>query len=447
MAGMGLWALPPEVISGRMYAGPGSGPMLAAGAAWDRLAAELGSAAIAYQEVIAELTGQAWSGPAAEAMAAAATPYAVWLGTTAANAEQTASAAAAAASAFEEAHAAVVPPPVIAANRSQLAVLVATNLLGQNSAAIADAEVQYLQMWIQDVLAMSGYAARSAAAASVAPFSEPPATTNSAGLANQPGSVAQAGTGATHSQLSQLITALPQALRDITSPTGSPVSLAAVPAPAAGELSPTQFMSYLGLTVRSIVPFNVSNISILFGLGQQARNFNIAADIAVAEQAARDAPASLGSTGLAGGRPVVSADVGTADTVGKLAVPPSWLPAAPEVRLTAAALPDTSPNAAPAAASDPSNVFADMAVAGLAGGAIAGRVARGRSAPGDAKARLERLADKLTGSREVRHWQAPPGELKSLLTELSRQPGVHTVQFDPERQAQPAVEPRPSAED
>jgi PPE-repeat protein len=31
--------LPPEINSGRMYAGPGSGPMLAAAAAWDGLAA------------------------------------------------------------------------------------------------------------------------------------------------------------------------------------------------------------------------------------------------------------------------------------------------------------------------------------------------------------------------------------------------------------------------
>ena len=29
--------LPPEINSGRMYAGPGSGPMLAAAAAWDGL--------------------------------------------------------------------------------------------------------------------------------------------------------------------------------------------------------------------------------------------------------------------------------------------------------------------------------------------------------------------------------------------------------------------------
>ena len=45
-------ALPPEVNSGLMYAGAGSGPMVAAAAAWDGLAAELGSAATSYRAVV-----------------------------------------------------------------------------------------------------------------------------------------------------------------------------------------------------------------------------------------------------------------------------------------------------------------------------------------------------------------------------------------------------------
>lgn len=40
--------LPPEINSGRMFFGAGSGPMLAAAAAWDGLAAELGLAAESF---------------------------------------------------------------------------------------------------------------------------------------------------------------------------------------------------------------------------------------------------------------------------------------------------------------------------------------------------------------------------------------------------------------
>jgi PPE-repeat protein len=41
-------ALPPEINSTLMYAGPGSASMLAAAFAWSGLAAELNSAAMAY---------------------------------------------------------------------------------------------------------------------------------------------------------------------------------------------------------------------------------------------------------------------------------------------------------------------------------------------------------------------------------------------------------------
>ena len=59
---------------------------------------------------------------------------------------------------------------MIAANRAQLASLVATNLLGQNTPAIAATEVHYAEMWAQDAAAMYGYAGSSAAATQVPPF-------------------------------------------------------------------------------------------------------------------------------------------------------------------------------------------------------------------------------------------------------------------------------------
>lgn len=54
--------LPPEINSLRMYLGAGSAPMLQAAAAWDGLAAELGTAASSFSSVTTGLTGQAWQG-------------------------------------------------------------------------------------------------------------------------------------------------------------------------------------------------------------------------------------------------------------------------------------------------------------------------------------------------------------------------------------------------
>ena len=111
---------------------------------------------------------------------------------TAAQASEAATQATAAATAYETAFAAHVPPTEIAANRSQLASLVATNVFGQNTAAIAATEVQYAEMWAQDAVAMDGYAASSAAAAKVTPFTAAPQITNGSGTATQAAAVAAA---------------------------------------------------------------------------------------------------------------------------------------------------------------------------------------------------------------------------------------------------------------
>lgn len=173
--------LPPEINSGLMYAGPGSGPMLAAAAGWHALGAELESTAVGYSAVVAALTGQTWLGPSSIAMAAATTPYVGRLSATGAAAVQTAVQAYAAAAAYDTAYAMTVPPPVIAANRAMLMALIATNFFGQNTPAIAATEAQYAQMWAQDATAMYGYAAAAETASTLEAFDDPPQTTKSDG--------------------------------------------------------------------------------------------------------------------------------------------------------------------------------------------------------------------------------------------------------------------------
>ncbi|CQD20569.1 PPE family protein [Mycobacterium europaeum] len=197
-------SLPPEVNSGLMYTGPGSGPLLAAAAAWDTLAAELESTASGYSSEVSGLSGQAWSGPSSMLMAAAATPYAEWLSTAAAQAGQTAVQAYGAAAAYEAAFAMTVPPPVIPANRAQLLALVATNFFGQNSPAIAATEAQYAEMWAQDATAMYGYAGASKSASMLVPFKEAPQTTNPSGQGAQAQAMAQAAGNATSAHTQSL---------------------------------------------------------------------------------------------------------------------------------------------------------------------------------------------------------------------------------------------------
>ncbi|WP_141767380.1 PPE family protein, partial [Mycobacterium tuberculosis] len=128
---MNFPVLPPEINSVLMYSGAGSSPLLAAAAAWDGLAEELGSAAVSFGQVTSGLTAGVWQGAAAAAMAAAAAPYAGWLGSVAAQAVAVAGQARAAVAAFEAALAATVDPAAVAVNRMAMRALAMSNLLGQ----------------------------------------------------------------------------------------------------------------------------------------------------------------------------------------------------------------------------------------------------------------------------------------------------------------------------
>jgi PPE-repeat protein len=218
---MDFGALPPEVNSGRMYVGPGPASLLAASAGWDGLAAELQTAASGYQSAISSLTDESWVGPSSMSMAAAVTPYLVWMNATAAQCEEAATQAAAAAGAYETAFAMTVPPPLVAANRVQLATLIATNILGQNTPAIMATEAEYSQMWAQDATAMYNYAATSASASAFSTFVSPPQTTNPSGLVNQAGATAHTAGNKAQTMSTQLMSSVTQALQGLSTPGSS----------------------------------------------------------------------------------------------------------------------------------------------------------------------------------------------------------------------------------
>ncbi|BBZ13786.1 PPE family protein [Mycobacterium branderi] len=390
-------ALPPEINSAKMYAGPGASSMLAAASAWDGLAAELRTQAASYASVVSGLTTEGWRGAASTSMAAAAAPYVAWMNTTAAQAEQTANQAKAAAAVYGTAFAMTVPPPVIAANRAQLAALVATNILGQNTPAIAATEAHYGEMWAQDAAAMYGYAGASAAASKVTPFAAPAQTTNPLGLASQAAAVTQASgtaTGtSTQSTLSQLTSTVPTALQGMASPASSTSSsssglggiLGLLTGQGSGNTALDNFWNQWGPnaniwnTIFSSGFYMPSNTLGAFTSLMGSAAAGNAAGEALGEAATGGLGAALGGPvlsplgglgGLGGLGSGVSAGLGQAPSIGALSVPPSWTAMAPPVTPLGSALGNTPLSAPPAVAAG----MPGVAPAGMAGRGAGGTV-------------------------------------------------------------------------
>jgi PPE-repeat protein len=333
---MDFAAVPPEINSGRMYTGAGSGPMRAAAAAWDSLAAELSSAATSYRSVVSGLTGGPWLGQASASMAAAAAHYAAWMSTTAEQAAQTANQAKSAAAAYEEAFAATVPPPVIAENRALLMSLVATNILGQNTQAIAATETQYAEMWAQDATVMYGYAGASAAATTLTPFTAPPQDTNPGGVDAQAAAVGQAvaTSPATHrpTALSQLISAVPGVLQGLASgdPIGSTPGMGNILGGSASWLDFLSGVTFVASGVMFVLPVNAWGAS-AHTLGWSGPELGASGAAALVGGGAPAALGLGGSTGMSAGLggTEVLAGLGRAASIGGLSVPQGWAAAAP----------------------------------------------------------------------------------------------------------------------
>ena len=396
---MDFGILPPEINSGRMYAGAGPGPMLTAAATWDQLADELSSTASSYQSVVEGLSGP-WQGPSSTSMAAAAAPYVAWMNATAAQAEETATQARAAVAAYEAAFAATVPPPVIVANRTLLMTLIATNILGQNTPAIAATEAHYMQMWAQDAVAMYGYAGSASAATQLTPFTEPPQTTNPAAEPLQAAAVTQStssGASSLGTELTQFIDSLPTALQNLAtglldSPTtsGNLLSGLSLPQLLSATLPPgletdlTNFntifstitsgpYSLQGLTSIPGGPFLSFGQAYAWGQNGQGAAAFLAGPKPITGALAPLA-SELGTPHLSaafGGAPV-SGSMGRAALVGSMSVPQGWTQAAPEIRTLAAALPTNLAAAAPEVSmANQGGIFGQMAASSLAGRAVA----------------------------------------------------------------------------
>jgi PPE-repeat protein len=410
--------LPPEINSARMYAGPGAGPMLAAASAWDALAVELQSTATSYGAAISELTGGPWLGASAAEMTAATTPYLNWMTTAAEQAEQTATQARAAAAAYETAFAMTVPPAVIAANRSLLMALIATNVLGQNTAAIAATEVDYAEMWAQDATAMYGYAGSTAAASTLTPFAAPPATTNPAGGIQQAGAAAQS----VVSNGSRMLTLIPQALQGLAATAQQAAAdpadllqllpLLTVPLTAAaatvGTVSiPASFTSF-GTTVRGLL----INADRDFDNGKGPFTGNGPGGTMLPEWIANGV-GGIGAPSTAVPDSEGPSRLGQAHKVGRLSVPSGWTVAAPEIRPAAYTVPITSAAAAPEVGGA-GNLFSSMGLAGAAGGAVGSTASAGR---GNERVRITPRQDaKPTPQRPDEAVAAIATELQELAT-------------------------------
>lgn len=382
-------ALPPEVNSARIYAGPGSGSLMTAASAWNAIAAELQSAALSYQNVVTQLASEEWAGTASATMAAAATPYAEWLSTTAAQAEQAAIQASAAAAAYEAAFSAVVPPPVIAANRALVQQLQATNVIGQNTGVIAQLEAQYGEFWAQDAGAMANYAAQSTTATKgITQFQAAPKVTNDAGTATQTGTVANAAANTSAGNTAKAVQSAVTTAPTTTAPIKAAATTATDPLSELWFLltGQTVLPTNLGTLVNGYSPFaglfyNTEGLP-YFSIGMGNNFVQIAKSVGAiggAAPAAAKALPGLGGLGglLGGGAGAVhpAAAIGGAGATsigGKLSVPIAWNggPAVPPMGHTA--IPVSAISAAPEGAGGPGNLLGGMPLAGMGSGTHAG---------------------------------------------------------------------------
>jgi PPE-repeat protein len=326
-------ARPPEMNSALMYSGAGAGPLMAASSSFSALSSELSSSAASYESIVSHL-GSEWTGPSSTAMAASAQTYITWLTTTSAQLQDAAAAATSSAAAYEAAHAATIPPPVVTANRVQLAALVATNILGQNTPAIAANEAMYGEFWAQDAAAMYGYsAAASAASSGLTPLTDPTENTNPGGPGQQAAAVSQAlGSNGTSSTLNNALSGTQNAASSLASPAAS----------AAQDTVPGVLSALNGLFGVPIVANSIYNIGVTLAWNSAMMTATLpllahfmagsAFGFSIGDATPLGAGLGFGTTLAGANAPIggaLAAGMGEASSVGGLSVPAGWSAATP----------------------------------------------------------------------------------------------------------------------
>ena len=444
----------PEQISLSLESGPGSSSLREAATAWQGLASQLQSTAASYGSQISGLGGS-WSGPSADSMVAAVTPYVQWLSDTGGQAQDAAAQATAAATAFETAYTSHVPLAAVQTNRTQLQSLISTNLLGQNTSAIIATETQYLQMWATNIEAMLTYAGSTASALQgMTPFRNPPQTTNASGSATQAANTAavsgKSATNGVQSVLSQLGglfqgkgTPVMNLLNNVaTDYTNAFTNVLNGAVPGLGTEFPA-LINALKTPLSLTTQYNGIGLLINFPLSQFLKFASPISPPGVG------VPLSAlgGGLGMQGGNlgtlfssaSPVAASAGTAGSVGRLSVPTGWAAATPAVRTVAAALSNVAHEAVPATALGDGSLFSSMGLAGMGGSAL-GSGAPSAVAGANLRKKMVSLKDNRSPEKlkqlvaqisqqpeKVQHHSVDQAGLDDLLADLSKKPGVHAV--------------------
>jgi PPE-repeat protein len=375
---MSFSLIPPEINSALIATGAGSGPLLNAAAAWDSLSADLESTATQYQTLITNLTTGPWLGPSSAQMAAAPAPYIAWLQGTAATAAQTGAQAKMAAAAYQTAYASMVPLPEIAANRALLAQLIANNFLGQNTGAIATTEANYLDMWIQDALAMDTYQMNSKAASTLPSQTAAPQVASGA----LPAAAVAAAAPTDPTSIGELLLlaianlfgytgAGPTGLDGTTLATWLGTVATGVAANPGAALLPVQTSYYLGMLgstpARMFMSSGSSSGSSAAGSSLSSMGDSLLANVGKFVDGKLETV--MGGVGgqLSKWGSSIQATLASAQHLGGLSVPNAWHGMAPEMARAAPIMPDTAVAAPTMTHGLPSSPFAQGLMGALAG--------------------------------------------------------------------------------